>query len=287
MISVKNAKKVLALLLAVIMILGIGSVLAMGDNAANGSPSSEKTARFIILEGSENSMISECGELVIHISDETPIVFEDDIDVREALEEGQVLLEVLDGRKLVVTYSITTRSIPPQTTPEKIVVMYEVAVHLPIDINGEAEDGLGIEAPIGSLTLTEEELDEMYEVMQLNGEVVMFGELIDMPSPFLVRSTGRIDIMVPLRAIAEELGYDVNWDHEVQGVRLGASTNLWIGRDEYVVGRMAPVELGVAPALVDGVTFVPMTFFRDVLGYNIFSFEGQVVFTTPVEGEDM
>jgi hypothetical protein len=45
------------------------------------------------------------------------------------LVEGQTLAELLDGRKLIVYYSVTTRSIPPQTTPEKIVILYEIAVH--------------------------------------------------------------------------------------------------------------------------------------------------------------
>lgn len=281
----KNVKRILASLMAVIMILGIGSVFAMGDNGD--TYQTEKTAVFFIIEDSETSMISENGELIIHIHDETEIIFEDETDVREALEEGQVLIEVLNNRRLTVTFAITTRSEPPQTTPSKIVVHFETAVHLPLELNGEGyENGeSGVVTPIHQLT--EEELNEMYEAMQLNGEVVIRGEFVEAPAPFLVRGDGRIDVMVPLRAIAEALGYDVNWDHEVQGVRLGAAINLWIGRDEYVVGRMAPIELGVAPKLVEGVTFVPMTFFRDALGYTIYSFEGQVVVAESVEGEEM
>ena len=274
----KNVKRILAVLLVMLITLSMVSVFS-----ANDITSFEKTARFNILEGSEYSMISEDGELVIHINNEVPIIFEDDIDVREAIEPYEELMAFLDGRKLVVTYSITTRSIPPQTTPEKIVVMYEVAVHLPAEVNGE--DGyMGIEPPI--YHFDEDELTAL--ISELNGEIVVDGEFIDAPAPFITHSDiGAIVVMVPLRAISEALDYDVYWDAETRGIRIGAATNLWINRDEYHVGRAAPIELGTAPILVDGVTFVPMTFFREVMGYTIFSFEGQVVISEPAEGEEM
>ena len=265
----KNTKRILAALLVIVMALSMVSVFAADDS------SSEKTARFNILEGTEFSMISEDGELVIHISDDVPIIFEDDLDVREQIAPYyENLLEFLDGRKLVVTYSITTRSLPPQTTPDKIVVMYEVAVHFPAEVNGEYSDEngyMGIVPPI-------HHFDENELAMLLNGEIVIHNEFIDAPTPFITHNDeGSVVVMVPLRAIAEALGYDVYWNHAERGIRLGVAINLWIGRDEYLVGRAAPIELGTAPKLVDSVTFVPMTFFREVLGYTIFAFEGQVV----------
>jgi hypothetical protein len=78
----------------------------------------------------------------------------------------------------------------------------------------------------------------------------------------------------------------VNWDNKVKGVRLGVAINLWIGKDEYTVGRMAPITLGTAPELTDGHTYVPMSFFSSVVtGYTAYSFEGQVVIEDAVESD--
>ena len=44
---------------------------------------------------------------------------------------GRTLAEVLDGRNMVVTYDITTRSIPPQTSPISIMILFEDIVTLP------------------------------------------------------------------------------------------------------------------------------------------------------------
>jgi len=43
---------------------------------------------------------------------------------------------VLDGRNLTVTYAIATRSLPPQTSPLSVVILFETAVHLPIEVDG-------------------------------------------------------------------------------------------------------------------------------------------------------
>jgi len=244
--------RILVFLLITVLAFGAFGAFASEDGPA----SSERIDRFTLMEdqtdGDVFSMISGDGDLVIHINDDTPIIFESDTDARERLEEGQTLAELLEGRLLTVTYSITAQSLPPQTSPEKIVIMYETAVHLP----GTIEGG---------------DLDPLI----LIGEVVVNGEMVEAPAPYL-NDAGVV--MVPLRAIAEGLDFDVNWDAEVRGVRLGVAINLFIGRDEYHVGRMAPITLGTAPELTGGHTFVPMSFFGSVVaGVDAYVFEGQVV----------
>jgi len=260
----KHMKKILAL--AIVAVMTFGMVMVFAADEAPELEGTQKTDRFVLLEDRADdtlSMISEDGELVIHIHEDTPIYFEDKTDVRERLE-GQTLAELLDGRKLTVTYVIVAQSLPPQTSPVMIVVHFEEAVHLP-----------------GTLV---DELDPA-EANPLNGEVVVNGEKIEAPAPFW---SDEGVIMVPLRAIAEALGYDVNWDPEVRGIRLGVAINLWVGKDEYVVGRMAPIELGTAPVIVDDRTFVPMTFFREVIrNVSIIAFEGQIVVSDSLEYDDM
>ena len=252
-------KKTIGLSVVMTILLGM-AVFA----AADGPPAIEKLDRFDIMEtGSSLSLISRDGELMIHVSDNTEIIFEDGIDARERLEEGQTLADLLGGRNLIVTYSITTRSLPPQTTPEKIVILYEIAVPPVYEFSPE----------------------EIETLFPLNGEIAVHGEIIEAPAPYY---SGRV-VMVPLREIAEALGFDVEWVEELQCIRLGVAINLWIGKDYYVVGRMAPIELGAAPELTDGDPFVPLSFFREVIkGYDAYSFEGQVVIETAhAEGDEV
>lgn len=85
----------------------------------------------------------------------------------------------------------------------------------------------------------------------------------------------RACIMVPLRSVAEKLGFEVVWNGDnaitVTGDDLYA--NLTIGEDRYFT---APTQkgvmgaslfsLGMAPCAVDGVTYVPLGLFDALLG---------------------
>jgi len=134
----KRAKKLLAITIVAVMALSPFSVFAIDYEVPEDA--SVKTSRFNLMDdaptGADFSMISEDGELVIHIGADTIIYFEDLKMVRDSLEEGQILAEVLDGRNMVVTYAIETRSIPPQTSPISIKVMYEGIVPLPETVEG-------------------------------------------------------------------------------------------------------------------------------------------------------
>ena len=82
-------------------------------------------------------------------------------------------------------------------------------------------------------------------------------------------------VMVPLRALAEELGFTVTWN--VSSVRVDTGdvhTDVTIGVDRYVittshedmVGMSAPFSLGCAPYATNGVTYVPLSLFDALLG---------------------
>ena len=109
------------------------------------------------------------------------------------------------------------------------------------------------------------------------------GELLEAPEAFQLEDG---TVMVPLRAIAEALGYDVNWDNELRSVRLGVAIHLWIDNTEVHIGRMAPLHISAAPQIVNDRTYVPLDFLRNVLGaVNAFAFEGRIEIHT--EGEAM
>jgi len=100
------------------------------------------------------------------------------------------------------------------------------------------------------------------------------------PAPYWYVSDeipGGMVAMVPLRAVAEALGYDVQWSEETQSIMLGVGIHVFIGRNEVYRGRMAPIELSLSPFIRDDLTFVPLDFVRNALGQNVWVFEGQVV----------
>lgn len=97
------------------------------------------------------------------------------------------------------------------------------------------------------------------------------------------------NIMVPLRSVAEKLGYDVSWDKEHGGVKLDdgeVNTVVYIGEDNYymassvAIGMSAPTSLGAAPVIKDDMTFVPAGLFNVLAcGENTYTAEnGKITF---------
>lgn len=86
----------------------------------------------------------------------------------------------------------------------------------------------------------------------------------------------RACVMVPLRAVAEKLGFTVTWDGGNAVLLEDGDTHstVTIGEDRYqvttsspdLVGMSAPFSLGVPPYAVDGVTYVPLGLFDALLG---------------------
>ncbi|QUH21376.1 copper amine oxidase N-terminal domain-containing protein [Alkaliphilus sp. B6464] len=190
-------------------------------------------------------LISADNLLKLNISDDTEII----------LEDGEPFEGDLENRKLVVTYDVSTKSIPAQTNPIKIVVLFEQPVH-------------------PSLELPEEETGTVIGDVSTM-DIVVNDEKIDAPAAY-TNEDGTV--MVPLRGIAEALEFDVNWDNESQSIMLGKGISLKVGEDNYIYMRTAPIELGTAPELVEGTTFVPLSFFKEVVRMNnAYVFEGQIV----------
>ncbi len=78
-------------------------------------------------------------------------------------------------------------------------------------------------------------------------------------------------VFIPLREVGEALGYEVAWVADANRVELTKGP-LWnavtIGMDEYNFARMR-VQLGYAPKLIDGKTYVPVTYANEVLKAQI------------------
>ena len=75
--------------------------------------------------------------------------------------------------------------------------------------------------------------------------------------------------MVPLRGIAEALGYDVEWNSELKAVEISnddVKVDFNTGVNSYVITKNkdlkagTPVSLATAPVIKDGSTYVPLNF---------------------------
>ena len=245
----------------------------------NGKPASQSVVvdRFAQIDGQDGRYLAHGGNLIINVGPDTEVVLADGTEFN--FDYGPI-----DGRRLIVIYSVETRSLPPMTTPEKIIVLFEDAVTGPLPIDPDMVPDVPVttlpapipEVPVTTLpapvpTAPITILPAPVNVLQ--DPILVNGTVITAPNAFMLDGM----VMVPLRAIAQELGYEVNWDTTLKSVRLGVAIHVWVGSTEVHIGRMAPQTISQAPVIVGSSTFVPLDFFRVIGVNNAYSFEGQIV----------
>lgn len=75
-------------------------------------------------------------------------------------------------------------------------------------------------------------------------------------------------VMVPLRALCENLGFEVIWQEEAKRIEL-VKMPIYITctpfEDGYTFSRTAPMLLGTAPKLINDRTYVPLNFIDEIL----------------------
>lgn len=189
--------------------------------------------------------VSQDGFLKIRIGEETKVLRPD----------GSSYSGSIENRLLLVYYDVSTRSIPAQTTPKRIVVLSEEEV-MPSQ-NASTTNKVVVHPDVTNFPL------------------IVAGKKLEGASAFN-RPDGTI--MIPARATLEALGYQVTWDagrYEVM-VNQGVSS-FKIGEAQYHFAKMAPIQLEAAPEIRDGMTYVPLSYFQRVLKINnAFVFEGQI-----------
>lgn len=149
--------------------------------------------------------------------------------------QGAVYQEELGCQPLVVFYTTSTKSIPAITTPQKVVIL-------------------------------EQYWDEVDYKTVPQMKVEVKETLLNVPPAWVGE---RCDIMVPLRGIAEALDQTVLWQGVDQPILLGGRIALYLEEDRYEVGEKS-YQLGQAPVLKEGVTYVPLSLFEQL-------FEGMYV----------
>lgn len=95
--------------------------------------------------------------------------------------------------------------------------------------------------------------------------------------------------LIPARAVAEALGFEVKWENEGHRVILSNAPQyitFRIGVDGYTFARTAPMPLGTAPVLIDGATYMPIEVVTELLELKVEK-EGEVLnIVTVLEEEE-
>jgi len=116
--------------------------------------------------------------------------------------------------------------------------------------------------------------------MIINGEVLNADTYVDGDN-----------VMLPLRALCEKLGYEVGYDNETAMITLTKGAHyitMYPTKDEYTFSKMAPMSLGIAPQLIDDRTYVPVSFVENILqgvGCEV-DVNGEIKITNPKKEED-
>ena len=86
--------------------------------------------------------------------------------------------------------------------------------------------------------------------------------------------------MLPMRAVAEGIGYTVTYRPEIAGADVQKDnqfTTIYFNRNSYFFNRVAPFELEAAPIVHNGVTFVPLSFFERVLQQEVVASQEELI----------
>ena len=76
------------------------------------------------------------------------------------------------------------------------------------------------------------------------------------------------NVFLPVRAVCEKAGLDVEWNDGLRAVRVGIvqmGVTFNIGANKYNKAKMAAEELSAAPELIDEKAYLPLDFFTEML----------------------
>ncbi len=195
----------------------------------------------------EEGYTNAANTLNIATADDTKIVDKDEKEYKGDLDKND----------LIVFYGASTKSIPAQTTPTKVVVLGENEFALK---QIEAAKNATPAPTAAPETTVAPEVTEAPQVSYAGLVNVVIGDK-NVSDVYAKDNT----TMVPLREVAEAAGFTVTWDAENRAVILNDGVySLKIGENSYVKGKMMPLTLSAAPEIVNDLTYVPAEFFAEV-----------------------
>ena len=218
------------------------------------------TANVIIINGDQEGNVNidtyladeegytnAANTLKIATADDTKIVDKDEKEYKGDINKND----------LIVFYDVSTKSIPAQTTPTKVVVLGENEIALK---QIEAAKNATPAPTAAPETTVAPEATEAPQVSYAGLVNVVIGDK-NVSDVYAKDNT----TMVPLREVAEAAGFTVTWDAENRAVILNDGVySLKIGENSYVKGKMMPLTLSAAPEIVNDLTYVPAEFFAEV-----------------------
>ena len=218
------------------------------------------TANVIIINGDKEGNVNAdtyladeegytnvANTLKIAAADDTKIVDKDEKEYKGDLDKND----------LIVFYGVSTKSIPAQTTPTKVVVLGKNEIALKQIEAAKNDTPAPTAAPE---TTVAPEVTEAPQVSYAGLVNVVIGDK-NVSDVYAKDNT----TMVPLREVAEAAGFTVTWDAENRAVILNDGVySLKIGENSYVKGKMMPLTLSAAPEIVNDLTYVPAEFFAEV-----------------------
>ncbi len=188
------------------------------------------------LKDESGMLVNAANTLALNIGEEAEVVDR---------KGNKVDVNDLDKKDLVVIYSISTRSIPAQTNPSKVIVLGENELALAKIEEAKENKNEPEQSPVPEETpVPETSVLDGYEALTNAANIALY----------------------PLRAIAEANGFTVEWDGNLKAVMINSGMySLKIGENSYVKGKMVPEVLSAAPEIINDLTYVPAEFFTEIL----------------------
>ena len=234
-------------------------------------------------------------DLVLNISEETLV-----IDSKTGLPASLEDLKADDA--IFVYYSAAMmKSLPPQSHAIAIVTQVEknkshaelftvneIISEKDGEIRALNKEGDLIVAFLEEISLTPYKTKQIVTIddIKIGTQLFIWYDIVALSYPGQTAATkavlvGQLDengfLTLPLRAVAESLGFEVTWNGEERSVFLDdgvVKTTLFIGEDRYfkassqAIGLTQTFQLGLAPTIVDSRTYVPASFFRFIHSDN-------------------
>lgn len=235
-------------------------------------PPQYTTVAMVVNPGDTNYFVGFFDENLVDVDNRLMLVIVEETKVLS--HDGTPYQGSLKNQVLAVAYGATTRSIPAQTRPEKVILLPPKPDFFgPVE---GTEEGICEGAEASSQFGRPFTWESWMPSIDTAEIVVEMNILTHAPAP--ITNTDGV-IMVPLKHIAEALGFNVMWSPELRVVMLSDSFTVTPGQDAYVdMSKDEPLSIGTAPVIHNGRTFVPLHFFRDVIPMNnVYYFENQIV----------
>lgn len=230
-------------------------VMVVSNTATTRSIPPQSYASYILVKTNDTdiapifaTVASNNGEEIMSDDGQNRIIISDKTEV--AAHKIKIALKANDitpGSEIFAFADHVGLSLPAYVVPEKIVVM-KLVTESSVDVSGE-----------------EENADSSYTITVDNDMVIYTSDL-----PYSAYKEGE-SVMVPLRKIAEALGYTVEWSSDSGKITVISDsyiTELYSGdtatilTDKSLSSQNAQnIELEKAPIIHDGHTYVPLTFF--------------------------